>query len=134
MLLERQFNKVLKRTNRKPRPNAKNMSFDINKNNDFQRKARTLKKAQSRKRYVRVLVTLDQNFPRTSRNRRRACMFLGLMMMTLKVNLMMKLLSMLQSSLVDVNIMSISMMRMSIMNNWLFLTKSYVSKVKRLIR
>lgn len=41
LLLRKQFNKVLKRMDRKPRPNVKNMSFDISKNNDFQRKART---------------------------------------------------------------------------------------------
>lgn len=44
VLLGRKFNKVFKRIDRKPRPNVKNMSFDIIKNNDFQRKARTKEK------------------------------------------------------------------------------------------
>jgi len=44
VLLRIIFNKVLKRMDRKPRPNVKNMSFNISKNNDFQRKARTEEK------------------------------------------------------------------------------------------
>lgn len=38
VLLGRQFNKVLKRMDRKSRPNVKNMSFYISKNSDSQRK------------------------------------------------------------------------------------------------
>lgn len=64
---------------------------------------------------VRVFVTLDQNVPRISRNKRRACLFLGLII--LKVKLMMKLLSMLQLSLVDMNMMKIRVIRMSLMKN-----------------
>lgn len=44
VLLGRQFNKVLNRMDRIPRPNVKNMSFDINKNNHSQRKDRTEEK------------------------------------------------------------------------------------------
>jgi len=44
VLLRRQFNTVLKRIDKMPRPNVKNMSFDISKNNDFQRKARNEEK------------------------------------------------------------------------------------------
>ncbi|XP_050878662.1 uncharacterized protein LOC127082468 [Lathyrus oleraceus] len=40
VLLGRQFNKVLKIMDRMSRPNVKNMSFDISKNNDSHRKAR----------------------------------------------------------------------------------------------
>ena len=70
---------------------------------------------------VMVLNTLDQNVPRISRNKRVACLFLRLMI--LKVKLMMKLLSMLQCSLVDMNLMKILVMRMSLMKNWLLPTK-----------
>jgi hypothetical protein len=42
--LGRQFNKVLKMMDRKPRPNVENMSFDISNNSDVQRKARTKEK------------------------------------------------------------------------------------------
>ncbi|XP_050888765.1 uncharacterized protein LOC127093915 [Lathyrus oleraceus] len=41
VLLGRQFNKVLKGMDRKSRPNVKNISYDISKNNDFQRRTRT---------------------------------------------------------------------------------------------
>ena len=40
VLLKRQFNKVLKGMDRKSRPNVKNISSDISKNSDSQRKAR----------------------------------------------------------------------------------------------
>lgn len=82
---------------------------------------------------VMVLVTLDQNVPRTSKNKRRACLFLG-MMMILKVNLMMKLPSMLQPSLVDMNLMKIPVMWRSLKKNWLFPTKSFVLEVNRFVR
>jgi len=83
---------------------------------------------------VRVFNTLDQNVPRTSRNKRMACLFLSLVMMILKVNLMMKLLSMLQPSLVDVNLMKVHVIRKSLMKNWLIPTKSFVREVKRFVR
>lgn len=41
VLLGTKFNKVLKKMDMKSRPDVKNMSFDISKNNDSQRKART---------------------------------------------------------------------------------------------
>jgi len=44
VLLGKQFKKVLKRMDRKPRPNVKNMSSHITKNNDFQRKVRNEEK------------------------------------------------------------------------------------------
>lgn len=78
---------------------------------------------------VRVLDTLDHNVPHILRNKRRACMFLALTM-----NLMMKLLSMLQPSLVDVNPMKIHVMRISLMMNWLIPTKNFVPEVKRFVR
>lgn len=79
---------------------------------------------------VRILVTLDQNDPRISR---RACLFLGLMMI-LKVKMMMKLLSISMPSLVDMNLMKITIMRMFLMKNCLFHTESSVSEVKRCVR
>jgi len=78
---------------------------------------------------VRVLDTLVHNVPRISRNKRRPCMFLALAM-----NLMMKLLRMLQPSLVDVNLMKILVMRMSLMKNWLIPTKNFMPEVKRFVR
>jgi hypothetical protein len=44
VLLGRKFNKVLKRMDRKSRPNVKNMQFDISKNNGFQRKEKSNEK------------------------------------------------------------------------------------------
>lgn len=49
VLLGRKFNKVFKIMDRKPIPNVKNMSFDISKNNDFQRKVRSEEKANQAK-------------------------------------------------------------------------------------
>jgi hypothetical protein len=40
VLLGRQFNKVLKKMDKRPKPNVKNMSFDIKKNASSQRKAK----------------------------------------------------------------------------------------------
>jgi len=44
VLLGRQFNKVFKSIDRRPRSNVKNMSFDISKNSDSHIKARTEEK------------------------------------------------------------------------------------------
>ena len=52
-----------------------------------------------------VLVTLGQNVPLTSRNNKRGFLCLGLMMMNLKINLMLRLLSMLLLSLEDGDLM-----------------------------
>lgn len=74
---------------------------------------------------VRVLVTLDHNVPHVSRNKIRVYLFLDLMMIQ-KVNLMMKLLSILQPSLADVDPMKILVMRMFLMKNFLFHIESFM--------
>ena len=70
---------------------------------------------------MRVLVILYQNVPHTSRNKRR-----DNLMMIMRVNLMMKLLSILMPSLIDVNLIKILIMEMSLMKNCLIPTKSFV--------
>ncbi|MCI37797.1 gag-protease polyprotein, partial [Trifolium medium] len=49
VLLERQFNKVLKRMDRRPRTNAKRFSQDISRNTSTQRKPRTDEKPSQSK-------------------------------------------------------------------------------------
>jgi hypothetical protein len=49
VLLGRQFNKVLKRVDMRPRSNVKNMLPDISKNGNFQRKARVDEKTNQGK-------------------------------------------------------------------------------------
>jgi len=83
---------------------------------------------------VRALDILDQNALRTVRHKRKAYMFAGLIMMRLKVNHMVKLLSMSRPSLEDVNLMKTFVMRMFLMKNWMIPIESFVSGVKRCVR
>lgn len=95
VLLGIQFNKVLKRMDKKSRQNVNNNSSDINKNNDFQRRTRTKEKYNQVKGIqCHGCEGFGHITSYISRNKKKGCMSLGLMMITPKVNLGMNLLNM----------------------------------------
>ncbi|AES79119.2 hypothetical protein MTR_7g057030 [Medicago truncatula] len=89
MLLGRQFNRILKQVNKIPRRNGLNIRFDISKQQNNVKKTRLMRRAvnprESSVMNVKDMVTLDQNVPHFSRDKRKSWLFLGLMKMTLVI-------------------------------------------------
>jgi len=136
VLLGRQCYRVLKRMDRKSRPNVKKMKFHISKNCWFQRKERTGEKQIQRKGIhyhgCEGLFTSNQNVLCTSRNRKRGCLSLSQMMIQ-KESLMMKHLNMSLLLMVGANLMKITVMMMCHMMNLLISTKIIMPKVRRFV-
>ena len=84
VLLGKQFTKILKSLDRRVKPNVKNISYDISKEENFQEntlKERPIKAKPFNAMSVKILVTSNLNVPLFSRGRRRDLLCLGLMMM-----------------------------------------------------
>jgi len=131
VLLGRQFNNVLKRMGMKQRPNVKNMSFDISKNNGSQRKGRTDEKPNQGKgiqcHECEGFGHIKSECPTFLKNKKG--MSVSWLDDDSEGELMMKQPNISQLLLVGVNLMKIPMM-MYPMKNLPIHTKSYMPKVR----
>jgi len=99
VLLGKQFRRILKQVNRRPRSNVQNIRSNIDNQPGNAKNPRTNEKITQSKgvqcHELKDMVTSEQNVPHFSKDKRKAWMFLGLMMMTLKGKLKVNLLNML---------------------------------------